>query len=70
MNEFGIIITNVCSCTAIPGPRSTDIQGSPPAIVAGMPVGSGVSPQPAFMYRGVWIPLVLVIPQGQTRPTL
>ncbi|WAR26074.1 MON2-like protein, partial [Mya arenaria] len=46
-----------------------DIQGSPPALVAGMPVGSGISPQPAFMYRGVWIPLVLVIPQGQTRPT-
>ncbi|XP_052779500.1 protein MON2 homolog isoform X2 [Mya arenaria] len=50
--------------------KQADIQGSPPALVAGMPVGSGISPQPAFMYRGVWIPLVLVIPQGQTRPTL
>ncbi|XP_053377564.1 protein MON2 homolog isoform X3 [Mercenaria mercenaria] len=55
---------------AAQGPKPGDIQGSPPSLVAGMPVGGGVSPQPAFMYRGVWIPLILVIPQGQTRPTL
>ncbi|XP_060551977.1 protein MON2 homolog isoform X2 [Ruditapes philippinarum] len=55
---------------AAQAPKPGDIQGSPPSLVAGMPVGGGVSPQPAFMYRGVWIPLILVIPQGQTRPTL
>ncbi|KAL4226466.1 hypothetical protein ACF0H5_014449 [Mactra antiquata] len=55
---------------AASGPKSSqDAQGSPPLLVGGMPVGSGVSPQPAFMYRGVWIPLILVIPQGQTRPS-
>ncbi|KAK6177408.1 hypothetical protein SNE40_015515 [Patella caerulea] len=50
------------------GLKVQDIQGTPPALVAGLPVGGGVSPQPAFMYRGVWIPLVMNIPQGQTKP--
>ncbi|GFN84285.1 protein mon2 homolog, partial [Plakobranchus ocellatus] len=49
------------------GAKIPDTQGTPPAIVHGMPVGSGVSPQPAFMYRGVWIPLNLAIPHGQTK---
>lgn len=49
------------------GSKLPDTQGTPPAIVAGMPVGGGVSPQPAFIYRGVWIPLVMTIPAGQTR---
>ncbi|XP_067683321.1 protein MON2 homolog [Haliotis asinina] len=45
-----------------------DTQGTPPAMVAGLPVGGGVSPQPAFMYRGVWIPLVVSIPSAQSKP--
>lgn len=49
------------------GSKMPDTQGTPPALVGGLPVGGGVSPQPAFMYRGVWIPLVITIPQGQTR---
>ncbi|KAJ8301798.1 hypothetical protein KUTeg_020785 [Tegillarca granosa] len=31
--------------------KNIDTQGSPPALVGGMPVGGGVTPQPAFMYR-------------------
>ncbi|KAK3764746.1 hypothetical protein RRG08_009006 [Elysia crispata] len=49
------------------GTKIPDTQGTPPAIVHGMPVGSGVSPQPAFMYRGVWIPLNMAIPLGQSK---
>ncbi|RUS80797.1 hypothetical protein EGW08_011418, partial [Elysia chlorotica] len=49
------------------GAKIPDTQGTPPAIVHGMPVGSGVSPQPAFMYRGVWIPLILALPMGQSK---
>ncbi|GFS01930.1 protein MON2 homolog [Elysia marginata] len=52
---------------AQPGAKMPDTQGTPPAIVHGMPVGSGVSPQPAFMYRGVWIPLNMAIPLGQSK---
>ena len=53
-----------------PGSKMPDTQGTPPALVAGMPVGGGVSPQPAFMYRGVWIPMVITISTGQTRSVL
>ncbi|KAK3593006.1 hypothetical protein CHS0354_005360 [Potamilus streckersoni] len=49
--------------------KTPDVVGTPPSLVGGLPVGGGVSPQPALMYRGVWIPLMMVIPQGQTRPT-
>lgn len=52
------------------GNKAPDTQGTPPALVGGMPVGGGVTPQPAFMYRGVWIPLAIAIPQGQTKPIL
>ncbi|KAH9512973.1 Endocytosis and vacuole integrity protein [Bulinus truncatus] len=44
-----------------------DTQGTPPALVGGMPVGGGVSPQPAFIYRGVWIPLISNIPHSQMK---
>ncbi|XP_071551599.1 protein MON2 homolog isoform X2 [Panulirus ornatus] len=42
-------------------------QGQSPALLAGMPVGPGVSPQPAFFYRGVYLPLCVNIPTGQAK---
>uniref|UniRef100_A0A0N7ZAU2 Protein MON2 homolog n=1 Tax=Scylla olivacea TaxID=85551 RepID=A0A0N7ZAU2_SCYOL len=42
-------------------------QGQSPALLAGMPVGPGVSPQPAFFYRGVYLPLCISIPTGQAK---
>ncbi|XP_074659312.1 protein MON2 homolog [Tubulanus polymorphus] len=50
-----------------PGARVPDTTGTPPALVAGMPVGGGVSPQPAFIYRGIWIPLMTNIPLGNSK---
>ncbi|XP_076369562.1 mon2 homolog, regulator of endosome-to-Golgi trafficking isoform X2 [Tachypleus tridentatus] len=44
-------------------------QGQPPALVAGMPVGPGVTPQPAFSYRSVWLPIVLIFSPGTCKPT-
>ena len=54
------------STASISGSKIPDTSGQPPAMVAGMPVGCGVTPQPAFCYRGVWIPLVINIsaPKG------
>ena len=52
------------------GNKAPDIQGTPPSLVGGMPVGGGVTPQPAFMYRGTWIPLAISVPQGQTKSFL
>lgn len=45
------------------------VQGQPPALVAGLPVGPGVSPQPGFFSRGVWLPVVATFPIGQAKST-
>jgi len=42
-----------------PGAKSSDVQGQSPSMVGGMPVGSGVTPQPAFFYRNIWIPILI-----------
>lgn len=42
-------------------------QGQPPSLLAGMPVGPGVSPQPGFFSRGVWFPIVITYSSGQTK---
>ncbi|KAI5726742.1 hypothetical protein M8J76_007765 [Diaphorina citri] len=44
-------------------------QGQPPAMLVGLPVGPGVSPQPGFFYRGVWLPIVITCPPGQVKST-
>ncbi|KAF2885713.1 hypothetical protein ILUMI_20486 [Ignelater luminosus] len=45
-------------------------QGQPPAFLgAGMPTGPGVSPQPGFFSRGVWLPVVITFPTGSTKST-
>lgn len=44
-------------------------QLQPPALIGGLPVGAGVSPQPGFLFRGVWLPLVITFPIGQTKAT-
>ncbi|KAI0207165.1 MON2-like protein [Lamellibrachia satsuma] len=50
--------------------KAPDIQGSPPSLVGGLPVGGGITPQSAFFYRNVWIPLVVNItgPLGSQKP--
>ncbi|KAL5014652.1 hypothetical protein ScPMuIL_008922 [Solemya velum] len=54
--------------TAQTATKNPDTQGTPPALVGGLPVGGGITPQPAFVYRGVWIPLTLAVTQGHSRP--
>ncbi|XP_046428999.1 protein MON2 homolog isoform X1 [Neodiprion fabricii] len=44
-------------------------QGQPPALLAGMPVGPGVSPQPGFYSRGIWLPVVATFTSGQAKST-
>lgn len=50
--------------------RTPDTQGAPPSLVAGMPVGGGVTPQPAFVYKNLWIPLIMNVPQTPVRSLL
>ncbi|KAJ8683120.1 hypothetical protein QAD02_018912 [Eretmocerus hayati] len=44
-------------------------QNTAPAMLAGMPIGPGVTPQPGFYSRGVWLPVVATFPSGQARST-
>ena len=50
--------------------KTPDTQGAPPSLVGGMPVGGGVTPQPAFVYMNLWIPLIMGVPQTPIRPIL
>lgn len=42
-------------------------QMQPPVFLGGIPAGPGVSPQPGFLLRGVWLPLVATFPTGQSK---
>ncbi|KAK4871796.1 hypothetical protein RN001_015920 [Aquatica leii] len=45
-------------------------QGQSPVFIAGgIPTTSGVSPQPGFFSRGVWLPLVITFPTGTAKST-
>lgn len=43
-------------------------QGQPTVLVSGIPCGPGVTPQPGFLSRGVWLPIVITFPTGQVKP--
>ncbi|XP_015915930.1 protein MON2 homolog isoform X2 [Parasteatoda tepidariorum] len=43
------------------------VQGQSPALLAGMPVGPGITPQAGFLYRGIWLPITPV-PSGTCKP--
>ncbi|KAJ8933043.1 hypothetical protein NQ314_014283 [Rhamnusium bicolor] len=40
-----------------------------PQLQLGTGTGPGVSPQPGFLLRGVWLPIVATFPTGQTKST-
>lgn len=44
-------------------------QSQPPALIAGLPIGPGISPQPGFLFRGAWLPLVATFPIGHSKAT-
>ncbi|XP_055644206.1 protein MON2 homolog [Toxorhynchites rutilus septentrionalis] len=44
-------------------------QGQASALIGGLPVGPGISPQPGFLFRGVFLPLVVTFPSGQSKST-
>ncbi|CAG9855474.1 unnamed protein product [Phyllotreta striolata] len=44
-------------------------QGQPPVYLGGLPAGPGVTPQPGFLLRGVWLPIVATFPTGQAKST-
>ncbi|XP_050085365.1 protein MON2 homolog [Anopheles aquasalis] len=43
--------------------------GQQSQLMGGLPVGPGISPQPGFIFRGVFLPLVVTFPSGQSKAT-
>ncbi|GAB0089087.1 Protein MON2 homolog [Sergentomyia squamirostris] len=54
------------SMTTNPPPQT---QVHSPTLIGGLPVGPGVSPQPGFLFRGIWLPLTASFPTGQYKST-
>ncbi|XP_066601178.1 protein MON2 homolog isoform X2 [Prorops nasuta] len=50
------------------GSNTTIAQGTTP-LFTGVPIGPGVSPQPGFYSRGVWLPVVATFASGQAKST-
>lgn len=69
---IGAFCVFISSISVVDLTKAPDIQGSPPSLVGGLPVGGGITPQSAFFYRNVWIPLVVNItgPLGSQKPVL
>lgn len=60
MNVCNIYLFYIATNTPIP-------QGTGSPIFTGMPVGPGISPQPGFYSRGIWLPVVASFTSGHTK---
>ena len=72
VNSLGAYVQSLFVNSQMSGPTTSGnplpvAQGQPPAILAGMPVGPGISPQPGFFSRGVWLPVVVTFSRGQAK---
>ncbi|XP_043944224.1 protein MON2 homolog [Protopterus annectens] len=66
------IVPNQGNTSAVINPSATSNPGAPVAAQTGpgmMGVTGGVTPQPAFEYRGTWIPILSVTVQGSAKAT-
>jgi len=60
INSLGAYVQNVfVSQPVTEAPQTHQPNPTPPSLLAGMPIGPGVSAQPGFYYRGVYQPLTL-----------
>lgn len=46
----------------------TMVQSQTPGYIGGIPTTPGISPQPGFLLKGVWLPIVTIFPTGHARP--
>lgn len=70
INSLGAYVHSLFVSPQIIGTTVMGTSATPPALISGLPIGAGVSPQPGFLFRGVWLPLVVTFPIGQTKSTL
>lgn len=69
LREIVFVIVNYKIINFITGSSTPAVQSTAPALLAGMPIGPGVSPQPGFYSRGIWLPVVVTFPSGQAKST-
>lgn len=66
INSLGAYVQSLFASPQMIG-GGANLQTTPPAMIAGLPVGPGMSPQSGFFFRGVWLPLVMTFPTGQSK---
>lgn len=66
INSLGAYVQSLFASPQMIG-GGANLQSSPPAMIAGLPVGPGMSPQSGFFFRGIWLPLVMTFPTGQSK---
>lgn len=70
INSLGAYVHSLFVSTQLMGAgQGIPVSSQPPALISGLPIGAGVTPQPGFLFRGVWLPLVITFPSGQTKST-
>lgn len=66
INSLGAYVQSLFASSQMVG-GGANLQTTPPAMIAGLPVGPGMSPSSGFYFRGVWLPLVMTFPTGQSK---
>lgn len=64
-----LFVTSQLMSTSTTSTQPPPVQIHSPTLIGGLPVGPGVSPQPGFLFRGVWLPLTATFPTGQCKAT-
>uniref|UniRef100_A0A1L8DV77 Protein MON2 homolog n=1 Tax=Nyssomyia neivai TaxID=330878 RepID=A0A1L8DV77_9DIPT len=72
INSLGAYVQSLFVTTQImntnsPTSQQGGVQINATTLIGGLPVGPGVSPQPGFLFRGVWLPLTATFPTGQCK---
>ncbi|XP_039437762.1 protein MON2 homolog [Culex pipiens pallens] len=69
INSLGTYVQSLFVNTQLLTSAVGGAQGQQAALIGGLPVGPGISPQPGFLFRGVFLPLVVTFPSGQSKST-
>lgn len=69
INSLGAFVQSLFVSAQTISITANATMSQPPALIGGLPVGPGVSPQSGFLFRSVWLPLVATFPSGQSKST-
>lgn len=67
INSLGAYVQSLFAASQLMNSGGGSLQSQPPALIGGLAVGPGISPQSGFLFRGVWYPLCVTFPTGQTK---